>query len=666
MSIRRIVSIAAPVSLTLVTMACGDPEQIIIEVEPETRPIGEGCILDDECQTGRCIGGVCSDSLCEDSGDCREDELCVFDECVPADQFACTGDQAPLLSLSPLDIEFGEVALGNTGEATVTIENLGDCLLTVQGVTLESNADPGFGCSPCDVASFPQRIAPQRSLDVTVTYSPPAAGEAYSKMYVRTDDTTAGDEGLVEVDLHATYSGVPVIIIDPLELYFGNVSQGAQATETITIRNQGSGNAAAAIKGIYVHPPVEFSIPAEFDDIRPTDPLFLAPYDPNNPDTVIEIPVTFHPSGLNNYSSTVYVEADYGDEAASETFTVDLSGSSLGPPQINVDTDQLIFRDDADEPYTVGYVAYRQVTITNSGQSELVVNMSVQDNTGDFTVSPTFVPPIAPGGAVVLSVFYNPSAPSDPANEHDPQQPINAFLNITSNDDDPATDVLKTVALEGWAKGGLFDDVLKLEMEFENADNSWAGNDYRDVDLELISDLGFSCGKPNYTYIPDGNGGYQVDPLQTEDLCEEWSDYQLLGSANWVAIGQYQEPERILLYGLGQDLADGDQFTARIHYLEDCANIPTGILADLLGIGASVLLGIIGGSVGVPITVPPDQISDFISENCWDHESSLVTLHVYVNGEEVAAPQYRLQNKGDFHDIIKLQREDGQFTLLPQ
>jgi len=643
--------------------ACDGQEYVVVERPEELRPIGESCVLDDECDGGRCVGGVCDDGLCENNNQCRETELCVYGECVPSDAFACTGDQAPLAGVSPLTIDFGEVALGNTGEATITIENKGDCLLTVQEIFLSSTGDPGFSCEPCDPTTFPQRLPPQRTLDVTVRFSPPAPGSAETVLYLRTDDATAGDEGLVQAQVSASYSGIPVILIDPLQHNFGNVAVGTSRTQDVTVRNVGSGNAVLTIEGIYVWGAPDFTIPAELDAVRPTSPLLLPPYDPNDPSTEIVVPITLTPTQLANYEANLYIEAHYGDATAGQNFAVALTGSSLGPPQIDVTPLSLTFQEDDGTAYAVGMVAFRQVTISNGGQSQLDVNLALSDPSGDFSLSPSFLPPIAPGGSILVSVFYNPSEPSDPASPHDPNTPVSAFLNITSNDDDPASDVLKVVNLTGWARGGTFDDVLKLEMEYENADNSWAGNDYRNVDLELLSPFGFSCTKPIPQYQPDGNGGFVV--TGTEDPCEDWSGTGQEGTVNWLAVGQYEEPERVLLYGLGQDLANGQTFTARIHYMEDCANIPTGILSDLLGIGGSILLGLLGGAIGIPIAVPPDQISDLISENCWDRDSSMTTVHVFINGQPVGDFSHRLEGKGDYYDIVKIKREDGQFVILP-
>jgi len=647
--------------------ACdGGTEYIVVDNTQDGRPVGEGCVTPSDCESGRCIGGVCSDDLCTDDTACLTSEVCIYGQCVPATEFACSGDEAPLLGLAPLNVSFGEVALGNSGQQTVTLENKGDCLLNINDVYIDPNGDTGFRCIDCDPTTFPRKIAPQRSLDFTIEYSPAAPGEALSALFVRSDDATAGQNGLVSVELHGTYSGIPNLVIEPSDLHFGYVPQGGSATEDVVIRNYGSGNAVVTIEAVYVLGTVggnDFSIPPE-SQIRPTAPLSLPPYNPDDDDTELVIPVTFAPESITDFAGELLIQFHYGDAVGAQDISVPLSGSSKGPPSITVNPTQLVFQADDGTALPVGMVAYRQVTIANNqGQSDLVVDVSLQDPTGDFSLSPAFVPPIAPGGSVVLSVFYNPSEPSDAVNPHDPQVPVDAFLNITSNDTSPASDVLKVVSLKGWAKGGTFDDILKVEMEYENADNSWAGNDYRNVDLELISGVGLSCTKPIPQYVQDPNGNYIIN--ETVDLCDQWNDYGQLGTASWIALGQYEEPERILLYGLGQDLADGQLFTLRVHYMEDCANIPTGILADVLGITGSILLGMLGGSIGVPITVPPDQISDLVSENCWDHASSNVTAHVFLNGVEVAAPSVRLQEKGDYFDIAKLRRENGQFVLLP-
>ena len=77
------------------------------------------------------------------------------------------------------------------------------------------------------------------------------------------------------------------------------------------------------------------------------------------------------------------------------------------------------------------------------------------------------------------------------------------------------------------------------------------------------------------------------------------------------------------------------------------------------------LLGILGGQVGVPITVDPGTLSDLIGSQCYDKTSSTVTVSVFVNGNEVASQQVTLRNKGDLVEAVKIRRSNGQFSIVP-
>ena len=601
---------------------CSDTLVIVSEREAPQKDDGEECIVNSECESGRCIDGVCVDTGCQLDGDCliHMGEICVMGECVPSDDFACQGDQAPLINVTPLAVSFGEVALGNTVEEIVTIENLGFCLLTLQGVGLADDGDDAsraFSCEPCDVSAYPQRIPPERSLDVIVRYSPTEAGEAETQLLIRSDDESAGDEGLVAVDLFASYSGQPVLSIEPSELNFGYVpyaagsSEGNSQTETIRIKNAGTGNAVLHVERILLDNGSNFSLienEATMVDSQPiseSNPLLLSP------EQYIDVSIQFSPTENRDYSDELVVRAHNGDPAGTIRATARLEGSALGPPSISVQPAALDFRDDNGDPISVGMVGFKQITISNQGQSALNVDLALSDSNGVFSLSPPIVPPVAAGGTVLVSVFFNPSEPSDPANQTDPQTSTDGFLNITSNDEN---NVLTTVPLRGWAKGGTFNDVLKLEMNFERGDSDMWGTDLREVDLELIGMVG-SC-KVNRNY--DANG--QIDSNQ--DPCTAWNEYGVEGHVQHFN-GDRQETITLDFINMDDDTANGTVFVGRIHYHEDCKNLPSGILGDLLGIGTSILGSVIGASAGIPVGIDPNTVGDLITQNCWSFGSSL-------------------------------------------
>ena len=277
--VRAPLSAGLPAALLLFVSACNNTEYIPYNGDPNLgRPIGGACTVDDECRDHRCVAGTCTDGTCGNDDDCQANELCVFGACEPADNFACHPDESPILSLSPgLVLDFGEVILGQSGEQTITLTNIGTCLLTVQNAGIDELSTAGFACSPCDVDVYPQRIPPQRSLDIVVSYAPVGPGDAYGVFQFRTDDATAGDDGLVNVQLAASYNGTPSLHTSPTEVNFGYVQyvDGAVAgtkTEMLELSNRGSGNASLVIERLFMDRGVQFSIPPEFANIDPDEP----------------------------------------------------------------------------------------------------------------------------------------------------------------------------------------------------------------------------------------------------------------------------------------------------------------------------------------------------------------------------------------------------------
>jgi hypothetical protein len=283
-----------------------------------------------------------------------------------------------------------------------------------------------------------------------------------------------------------------------------------------------------------------------------------------------------------------------------------------------------------------------------------------------FSVMPSFVPPIEPGGRVVLSVFYSPTEPSDPAETFSPNRAAEAVLNITSNDTEPGSDVLRAVALRGFARSGVQDQILKVEMEYENADNSWAAADFRDVNLIVEStDGAVRCKKPEFRDL-NGNGQFGEGSVIGEvlDHCGEWSSAGTYGRASWSYDGTYEEPERVVVLGLGPEGANGKVFEVKVTYMEDCESVLSDQLGGIIGIAGSILLGAVGGSIGVPIAVDPGTISGLLDEACVNREGSTTTTRISLDGQVVASPTVRLNAKGDTRSVARLRRELGAFCSL--
>lgn len=606
-------------------------------------------------------------NLCRQDSDCdaAKGELCIFGECVDA---ACRGNQAPLLSVNPTEINFGAVARQpgqNAPSHDITVRNVGGCVLNVEGVSLSGDTGAGFRCDPCSVSAYPQRIAPGQAMTVTVSFDTADPGSQTGTLLLRSDDDTAGAQGLVRIPLEARYDGTPLLMVDPHSVNFGFVSYSATQQpnvetrhEKVRITNQGSGSVPLEITYCFIE-----SGPFRITDdriraISPTHPLVLPPYNANDPGTYVDVDIALTPNGNQDWHSVLHVAARGAQTDFAED--VELIGSSVGPPKIKIEPTELNFvRHAGGGPLELGEQECRQTRISNIGQSDLLIrSMQLVDPSHDFFLRTSDIPPIPPGASQQVEVCYQPSLPSDPNNISQPTRATQSVVNILNNDPQSGAEA---VILSGWARKELSDDFLKLEMTFDNADNSWAANDFRDVDMELESPMGYICTKPKRTYTPNGSGGYTL--ADTERYCDEWNAAPNLGRVQWLAVGAYEEPERIVLSGLGtHDFAN--DFIVRLYYVEDCARMPTGALASVLNIGLGALFGILGGVTGVGIPINPGSITQAIANSCFDHSSTVATVRVYINGQEVAAPGIRLGSKGDFVELVHLRRQQGRFSVV--
>ena len=94
-----------------------------------------------------------------------------------------------------------------------------------------------------------------------------------------------------------------------------------------------------------------FSLGGAFDDISPISPRLLGPYDENNPDTWIDVPVSFTPTHNADQETTLVVQArGVGDAAEDVVVSTRLAASSLGPPRIIVHPTEWEFRDPRGAP----------------------------------------------------------------------------------------------------------------------------------------------------------------------------------------------------------------------------------------------------------------------------------------------------------------------------
>jgi hypothetical protein len=175
---------------------------------------------------------------------------------------------------------------------------------------------------------------------------------------------------------------------------------------------------------------------------------------------------------------------------------------------------------------------------------------------------------------------------------------------------------------------------VKIEMTYDNGTDNVFDDDVRNVDMTLEHPFGYVCNKQT------------PNPMN-------WGNY---GTASWLAFAPKEEPERIILADSRQD----GTYRVMVSYQEDCASIPTGLLAGILGISVEALIGYLSGGV---IPVNGGDISDIIENICLDKSSSAVTIKVFINGMLVQERNATLGRKGDTTYVLDLIRQNSLFRV---
>lgn len=615
----------------LLMQSC-EPTVMIYEKPPEEIDLGQPCIIDNECGTGRCESGVCVVNECEDDDDCRDDEICnpITHTCEPLENFACDQGRVPVLVVDPDSIDFYTIVVGQSDSATVELHNIGDCLLTLEQALIDYNtSDTEFACLDCAAEDYPKRIPPGHFVQVDLVFVPTAEDEYAGQLQIRADDPSLIN-GIATVDLVGEGFGHPRMSIDPPLVDFGRVEiNDPPDSRVVTVANIGAGE--LELSRVFVDPPTVTSRMTVTPAVGAVDdPIVLLAGETQ------DFTITFDPTELEASAATLYVFSN--DEtrtcAADTTDTpgvgcIELMGDSRGPPIIQVSHSSYDFGE-----MDLGESDALMVTISNNGHSDLGINVSMTAmSSTDFRYSPPSTSTIAPGATAFLNIFY----------EATQLNRVTGTMQILSND--PATP-LHNISLTGTGRSAHLNDVLKLEMTFENGDDGFFGNDFRDVNLYVESPYGEVVDKANCDpTCPDWTHG-GVDPTV------DW------GHPQWNAIGANEEPERVLLFDAHED--SYGEFKGCLYYREDCASIPSDLLAGLLGITVSALLT--GITEGV---IQPDagDVSEFIQNNCFDHSSSRARIAVFINGEEIASKSATVNAKGDYKCPVTITRTAGKYCV---
>ena len=549
---------------------------------------------------------------CQSDAECGAGNVCEGGACVPKDNVSCgkVAGGMPILQPGPPLMEFGEVSDATTFRG-LTLRNIGTCTLTVFEARFASE-DPAspFACPTCAEDLFPLELFPFREVPLEMTFTPSGVGDFRDELLLLSDDVEYPE---IRVPVRARFAGVPEPNALPGEIEFGYVPQGRTVTEGVRITNRGTGTAKLIITKIEIQPTTTTAFSLEEEILA--EPIELTPLiaDRNSGHT---INVRYHARDIGRHHAELVVTTN---KPRNGILRIPLRGTSQTPAKITFSPDEVRFG-----AVPIGRTNALPLTIVNEGGSPLIVRYhwgGVGLST-DLSVLPQLVPPIQPGQYTELQVFVTATAPTA----------ITGLLILETND--PLRPTV-TIPVSADGEDVLGAQVVKIEMNYENGQNSFFDNDFRNVDMTLENPFGLICNKQN------------ANPTN-------WMNF---GQATWLGLGATEEPERIVLFGATQD----GVYRVQLNYVEDCSSLPSAIVSSILGIGIDVLIGALLGTA-IP-GLSGDRISEVIDQICFDHSSSSVSVTVSVNGMVIAEIPTNLSRKGDFKYAVDLVRQNGMFTV---
>lgn len=539
---------------------------------------------------------------CRGDSECETGEFCQDNQCVLPARLDCPeqGEDRAILLASPDPMDFGVVATEQVVRS-LTLGNQGTCNLQIVRAEIEGGANSRFVCATCITQGFPVRIFPGRGLRFELTVNPGEPGRITDRLLLVTNDP---DNRERYVDLVAESTGQPALRVDPLSLDFGFVPANGLAERVVQAINATDGSAVLEVMSAEIEPS---DSPAYSVSPMTLLPVSLAPASVD-PSARAAFTVRYEPPEEMSYAAELVIT---GRDAAPIRVPLTSAGD---PPAVSVSPTNIDLGS-----IRLGETAARSITIQNTGRADLVGDATLQVGSGNDLSLLTRDLRIAPGGLAEIGVIYEPTRGGS----------IGDTVIIQTNDpQNPRV----LVPVSGTAVPAA-EQVVNVEMTFDNDSSSALDKDLRDVDLILESPVGLVVRKG----MPMG----------------AWGAY---GAARWSA-PPTGNPERVVL---GRAMQDGE-YIVNLSYIEDCSTLPTALTAALLGIGADELVRALSED---EVVIDPSALANAVQQACAQRSSTNATVVTTVDGTMVDSRQVRLSQKGDLVPALRLRVTNGRFSVV--
>ena len=294
---------------------------------------------------------------------------------------AGTAVPAPLIAASLSSVDFGNVAVGQTKDLTVTVRNLGNATLTVNSVT--SSLARFSVTNP----AVPFSVASGGSQAITIRFTPNAAGAVTGTLSIVSNDASQSPLPVALAGSGGT-TAAPAVGLGTGSLDFGTVTVAQTKDLTLAVNN--TGTATLTVSSI-------ISSSARFTVVTPAAPFSVAA------GTSQTVTIRFSPTAAGAQTGTLSIASN---DAGKPTLTVALSGSGsvAAAPSIGLGAVSLDFGN-----VTLAQTKDLTLAVSNTGTATLTVSSVASSNTR-FSVVTAAPFNIAPGTSQTITIRFTPLA----------------------------------------------------------------------------------------------------------------------------------------------------------------------------------------------------------------------------------------------------------------
>jgi hypothetical protein len=296
------------------------------------------------------------------------------------------------IQVSPSNVSFGTVKVGQTASTALTVANNGDQTLTVSQLQI-----PGQIFWVSSAANPPVQIPAGESYKFSLQFKPTSA-TAYSGQL--TILNTAATTPAVTVPVSGSGSSTPPstptpttseLTLSASSIAFGTLATGSSATKTLTLTS--SGTAPLNVSSIAISG-------GAYSVTGASLPLTL------NPNQQIALQVKFAPTAAGTSVGQVTIQSD---ATSTPTATVSLNGAGASAaattPALTISAASLNFGN-----VTVGSASTQTLRLSSTGTAAVTIS-SLTLTGGDYLVSGALFPlTINPGQTSSLQVQFKPAA----------------------------------------------------------------------------------------------------------------------------------------------------------------------------------------------------------------------------------------------------------------